>query len=260
MIGILGIFGGPKAWMRDLAWAASVSLLLACIGPFGSFEALHFAQRVSLCLAIGLSSAIVFSPGTRAAMQLSDRFGLPVWFAVSASALVVSIPITGVVRIVERLLMGAAWPLPPLSTHYFFVLCIVLPLMGIRVALTRRWTATPMEAIPPPMPRGASRLACRLPPKLRGDIIALQAEDHYVRVHTTAGSTLLLMRIADAIDELDNAEGLKVHRSWWVARAAVSGMIRDGRRMRLELPNGLNVPVTREMVPHIRRSGWLQNA
>ena len=256
----MGIIGTPKAWTRDLAWASSVSLLLACIGPFGSFEALPFVPRASLCLAIGLTSALVFSPGVRAAMQLGDRFGLPVWLAVPVMALVASIPITGIVRVVEVRLMSPAWSAPPLPTHYFFVLCIVLPLMGVRVALLLRRTAPHAAAPPLPTPTGASRLACRLPRELRGDILALQAEDHYVRVHTTAGSTLLLMRIADAIDELDNAEGLKVHRSWWVARAAVCGMIREGRRLRLELSNGLSAPVTREMVPSIRRSGWLENA
>ena len=246
--------------MRDLAWASSVGLLLACIAPFGSFEALHFVQRAFLCLAIAWSSTAIFGPGTRAAMQLNDRFGGPVWLAVLASALVLSVPITAITWIVERLVIGAAWSSPPWYDLFFFVLCIVLPLMAIRFALRERQPASLLAVIPPPTPMGASRLAGRLPLKQRGLIVALQAEDHYVRVHTAAGSTLLLMRIGDAIDELDNAEGLKVHRSWWVARAAVCGIISDGRRMRLELSNGLIAPVTREMIPQIRRLGWIRDA
>ena len=51
--------------------------------------------------------------------------------------------------------------------------------------------------------------------------IALQGEDHYVRIHTALGSELVLMRLGDAIQELDGLEGERVHRSWWVARRAV---------------------------------------
>ena len=33
--------------------------------------------------------------------------------------------------------------------------------------------------------------------------LALEAEDHYVRVHTLHGSALILMRLADAVTVLD---------------------------------------------------------
>ena len=62
----------------------------------------------------------------------------------------------------------------------------------------------------------------RLPPKLKGAVIyAVSAEDHYLRLHTSKGSDLILMRMGDAITELDGLEGAQTHRSWWVARDAV---------------------------------------
>lgn len=46
-------------------------------------------------------------------------------------------------------------------------------------------------------------------------------EDRYLRIHTDGGSDLILMRLRDAVGELAGADGLQVHRSFWVARAAV---------------------------------------
>ena len=43
----------------------------------------------------------------------------------------------------------------------------------------------------------------------------LKMADHYVEAFTTAGSTLVLMRFADAVSELEGADGLRVHRSYW---------------------------------------------
>ena len=62
----------------------------------------------------------------------------------------------------------------------------------------------------------------RLPLRLRGATIrAVQAEDHYLRLHTDRGSDLILMRLSDAVSELEGLEGARTHRSWWVAREAV---------------------------------------
>jgi DNA-binding LytR/AlgR family response regulator len=67
---------------------------------------------------------------------------------------------------------------------------------------------------------------------------------------------LLLMRLQDAIAELDGLEGMQVHRSWWVARAAVSAIRRDDRSLRIVLENGMEVPVSRSCAPALRRAAW----
>ena len=46
------------------------------------------------------------------------------------------------------------------------------------------------------------------------------------RRFTTAGSTLVLMRFADAVAALEGAGGLRVHRSYWVAKKHVTGTVR----------------------------------
>jgi hypothetical protein len=49
----------------------------------------------------------------------------------------------------------------------------------------------------------------------------------------------------------------RVHRSWWVARAAIAGPLRRERATLLQLSNGLEVPVARDSVALLRSRGWL---
>ncbi len=93
-------------------------------------------------------------------------------------------------------------------------------------------------------------------PSLLGDVLALQMEDHYVRVHREGGSELLLMPLGRAIERVQSS-GLRTHRSWWVARHAVRAVEGDARSMRLRLSNGLVAPVARSAVTHLKSAGWL---
>jgi hypothetical protein len=90
------------------------------------------------------------------------------------------------------------------------------------------------------------RLAGRLPANLRGgEIWALEAEEHYTKIHTSKGNTLLLMRFSDAIGEMDPQPGLQVHRSFWVSRKAVERVARVDKRWVVQLRGGLEIPVSR---------------
>jgi DNA-binding LytR/AlgR family response regulator len=102
--------------------------------------------------------------------------------------------------------------------------------------------ATGAEAIPAAFP---SAFLGRLPPAIGRDIIALETEDHYLRVHALGGSALILMRMADAIALLDPRLGAQVHRRWWVAQAAVAGVRTEGQKLSLCLVNETLVPVGR---------------
>jgi DNA-binding LytR/AlgR family response regulator len=98
------------------------------------------------------------------------------------------------------------------------------------------------EAIPAAFP---SALLSRLPPEIGSDIIALETEDHYLRVHAAGGSALILMRMADAVALLDPRLGAQVHRRWWVAQAAVEGVRTEGQKLTLRLIDEKLVPVGR---------------
>ena len=128
------------------------------------------------------------------------------------------------------------------------------------------WTEALPERVPPDVPgdRAASPLAAgpdtaalrskflrRLPAEAGQEIIYLKMSDHYVEVVTTTGRCTLLMRFADAISELAD-EGMRVHRSYWVALRHVDGWTKRNQRMFLCLTGGHLVPVSRTYLAQTR--------
>ena len=111
------------------------------------------------------------------------------------------------------------------------------------------------QALPP---RELNRFAERLPLPLRSfPVLALQAEDHYLRVYLADGqSTLILMRLSDAIAELPAEAGAQTHRSWWVAKDAVRGVGKGDGRATLSLAHAIEVPVSRSYYKALGDAGW----
>jgi hypothetical protein len=91
----------------------------------------------------------------------------------------------------------------------------------------------------------ASPLVERLPEEVRGAILSVSGSNHYVEVRTDKGQASVLLRFSDALRELDAVPGLQVHRSHWVADAAVDSVRRDGHRTFVVLTTGEELPVSR---------------
>nr|WP_301270752.1 MULTISPECIES: LytTR family DNA-binding domain-containing protein [unclassified Roseobacter] len=104
----------------------------------------------------------------------------------------------------------------------------------------RQTRSVPPDDEAPPAP-----LLDRLPLEKRGPLVALSVEDHYVRVRTTKGEEMVLMRLTDAIREVGATAGLQVHRSHWVALDAVRSARREGDRAILTMSHGGDIPVSR---------------
>lgn len=85
----------------------------------------------------------------------------------------------------------------------------------------------------------------RLSAEKRGALWALTAEQHYLRVYTNKGDDLILMRLSDALGELEQADGLQIHRSHWVARTGVERLEEEDKRLFVILKNGVRLPVSR---------------
>ena len=99
----------------------------------------------------------------------------------------------------------------------------------------------------------------KLPPAMGRDIVALHSEDHYVRVYTRLGDTLILATISDAIAKLEalGIAGQRVHRSWWIAIGAVARVETQGRRVTAILENGIEIPVSQTYRELARHAGAL---
>ena len=183
-------------------------------------------------------------------------------------AVLIALPLTVVVVMANIFFLGAT---SPGAIEFIVIGGVVLVvsalLTTINYAMARpALPATrPLEAVAPPSVEAATvgraeppALLSRLPMHLRqARLLALQAEDHYLRVHTDNGSALILLRMSDAMAELAGIEGKRVHRSWWVARDAIVDSSNEKGRTSLRLAVGLMVPVSRSSRPELARDGWL---
>lgn len=86
----------------------------------------------------------------------------------------------------------------------------------------------------------------KIQPYQSDSVLALEAQEHYVRIHTDNGGTLVLYRFGDAVHELSQVRpGLRVHRSHWVAEDAISAVVPSGKTYCLRLVDGRDVPVSK---------------
>ncbi len=235
-----------------LCWAA-LTVLFALSGPFGTYlrfsllrRAAYFAILIGVCVAWGVAA--------RALMQA--RFPTMSFAAASlivsgVSAIVLAEPILSFTIFMSG---GNGPHVPQLLELTGLIFIIGLVIASVRWALTYGFTTVVVADSPLDDPPAASalqdvvpvpRLMSRLGETAQGGILRLSARDHYVDVVTDKGSSQLLLRLSDAIAELDGVDGLRVHRSHWVAASAVVGQERKGDKRFLVLSDGARVPVSR---------------
>ncbi len=241
-----------RAWARNLGIAAAAGLFLAFSGAMGTDD-VSLAQRLLYWIPLMLIGALV---GHAVSVVISRFPGARsnVWVFGALLAVAIALPVTVVVWGYTSLMFGA-FAVAALPSLFSGVLVISAAMTGIMILANQpgRVTHATAGADGP----GAVRFTERLPAKLKGAVIyAVSAEDHYLRLHTSKGSDLILMRLADAISELEGLEGAQTHRSWWVAKDAVESSRRDGDRVTLTLKGGAEAPVSRPNIKPLRDAGW----
>jgi hypothetical protein len=91
----------------------------------------------------------------------------------------------------------------------------------------------------------ASSFLCDLTPRLEGPVLWAEAQEHYVKLTTTDESRMVLHRFSDILRKLSETDGIRVHRSHWVAFDAISETYKEGTNIRIRLKNGETVPISR---------------
>jgi hypothetical protein len=85
------------------------------------------------------------------------------------------------------------------------------------------------------------------------EVLHVQALDHYLEVNCKDQKLLVRGRMRDAIECLQSANGIQVHRSHWIAINQIKRLYRAGRDSKLLLVNGSVVPVARSRVARLRQ-------
>ena len=244
-----------RRWAIDLAMLVAIGLLMGFLGPFASERAPLVGRYVywMICMVGGGLIGIV-------ADELLSRRMAATWQRVVVVSVLMTPPVSLLVLTTEHLLMGGpfGW-----SGYLRLVLWQVWPiLLAVMVVRALVWRRSPARVetrtvIAPPLPEAEATFRRRLSAKRRGArLIAIEAHDHYLKVHTDAGAELITLRFADALDELARAHGWRVHRSWWVAADAVEAVRwrRGGGEIRLV--HDLMAPVSRTYAPVLKEAGW----
>ncbi len=229
-------------------------LVIGLSGPFGTFETL------SLILRIGYWAFIVVFTYTTAIFVVSFTGLLlpkpwPEMLIDGVSGAFAGPFITAIVFVINALTFSqadAANSVPSILILLIYCTAISITvsiLIGLlqgsaHVSENTRSTHSP--------------LLDRLPFDKRAPLVSLQAQDHYVRVTTEKGSELLLMRIADAVNEVGDTSGFQTHRSYWVAQDQISKSKQLGERGVLTLQDGSEIPVSRKYLQDLKSGGFFK--
>jgi len=243
-----GPYEDTAGWLRGLVITLSAAVFMSVVGAFGSAR-LTMIPRIAYWLGLMLVGWIWGAFVSRYFFRVL-AWPRQTWLRIVMASLALSIPYSVVVGYASVVAFGSHFELADIPQLVGSVTTVSVAMIAINVLVDRQ-SVTSASTEP-------AKFLERLPLKLRGgEVWAVEAEDHYLRLHTSKGQDLILMRLADAISELEGIEGAQVHRSWWVARDAIADARRGDGRATLTLKDGAEAPVSRTYARLLRERGWI---
>jgi hypothetical protein len=243
-----------RRWRRpalDLLLLVGLGLVMAALGPYRTLDVpdvVRTAYWLAAVICAGLFGILVDS-------ALGARIR-GFWLRIVTVSVLMTLPVTPFIYALNYYMLGLPhrpWLLPQLARQVFVV---SLLLMALRALAWRRLVET-RTIVVPPLPEAERAFRLRLTARRRAArLIALEAEDHYVRVHTDAGSELVSMRFSEAVEELALAHGYRLHRSWWVFADAIEAVRWNRGTGEARLAGGLTAPVSRSCAAALKQAGW----
>jgi hypothetical protein len=220
-----------------LSWIL-LTAVLAVSGPFDTYmrfpieeRALYWSVVVAGCLIWGITARVVVQ-----VMFARANYWVASLIVVTLSSLILAWPIHRFSLFMSGREVQYRPRLFEIAALIFFIGLFVA---SIRRVLTNDPAQLEVRRSTPP------RLLARLDPCLRGALIRMSGRDHYVDVVTDKGKAALLLRLSDALAEVENVDGIQVHRSHWVSVAAIERAEREKGRYVLVMSDGEKVPVSR---------------
>jgi len=251
----MGGAGGPepdRLRMLTGIWAA-VTFLAVIVGPFGTYDEMTLPRRAVYWAVVAGGGILI---GVTIRDQLYRRLPpLPPAAEVMVQALVVTAFLGPAIWLFSHLMRPAHGPMPPaLPAMLAMVFAVSIGIGMLRCMLRRISSPDEEETAPEP------RLLRRLPAERRGRLLRCEVSGHHTLIVTEAGQETLRLRFCDAVSELEDVDGLRVHRSHWVARDAVRGHGNVNGRLFLTLADGARVPVSRNYRRDVEESGLIDRA
>ena len=221
---------------------------LAAVGAFGSYVSMGLALRLlhfsGTSLAIGAMAFAV----SMALRRYVFKDAWPLWPTLVTA---VALAPAGALVVRSSLRLFAPHVLPYVSfgestVQVFIINLIVGTIVWALLRQTRTSEAGAPASAEPRLDGTPNTLRAKLPMTLRhASILALSAEDHYVRVRTDRGEALILINLADAIEALGTDAGVRIHRSHWIAREVAARLTPRMSRTGVRLDEATLLPISR---------------
>lgn len=240
---VASAFAAQPIWI----FIIGIALILTLTGPFGTYERLTIWQRATYWIPVVLTVFMV----VKLSHKLVDR--------VFPKASVLQWQLAAVVTF-STIFTPLVWSYSKLFSDQFDSLKSLFLMAGnvFGVALIFRFVLFFISRLKPVEPVQLPRLYQRLAEGAASPVSRLTVDDHYVEVHLQDGSSQrLLMRLADAVSEMDETPGFYTHRSHWVAADQVVAAFREKQREFLRLRDGAAVPVSRTYRETVQAAGFL---
>lgn len=240
---------------REFAILVGIGTFVAIINPYGATNDLPFWVGWMYWTGVIIYGSVV---GGVAAHWISKWMeGAPLFLIFLIITTATAALITPALVLIHYLLGDNELNWYELPMLYAMVWVISAALTGIGILLHTRDEALANGGNSSAHEKLAAFME-RLPlPYRNADLYAISSEDHYLRIHTSAGEHMMLERLANAVRDLEGADGLQTHRSWWVAAQGVKTATSSDGRISLELKSGTIAPVSRTYAKTVREAGWV---
>ena len=260
-----------RAEARKAAYFLVAGIILGTIAPYDSSNVPYVWVRYLYWISLGLLNSVISGPVAWLCLPYFARAGKPASLAFLVFCTLVSLVLFPVVIFAEIYLSSpnaltldytlrflsyvGGWDFVAWFGQVAVLTFVVMAAVTVANHLLTRRGVTEQSETPETAPPAHSRFFARVPNHLGRELVCLSMEDHYLRVVTTQGDTLLLLRMRDALAELEDYPGFQVHRSHWVAEDAIDAVKRDGRRHILQLKDAREIPVSRSYVEGLKERG-----
>lgn len=202
---------------RGRFWAGllGAGFVIGLTGPFGTYDALPTLVRTAYWLFIVTTTFWLGYLVSFAVATTAEGYGIGAPTSLGIGAAIASLPVTAWLAGFHMAIFATPFLTDALELlPYVAVICFAVSALSEAVAI--REVGEAPSRTPTPEPAWLDQL----PDHLGRDLILLHAEDHYVRAETELGQTLIRTTLQDAANDLGEY-GVRLHRSWWVARRAV---------------------------------------
>ncbi|MEJ8562815.1 LytTR family DNA-binding domain-containing protein [Yoonia sp. GPGPB17] len=209
-------------------------------GPFGTYDALAIPLRTAywvfaVTTTFWLGYLVCFAVTT-----VAERYGTHAIVSVGIGSFVAGIPVAVWLAGFHTVVFETPfWADVKGLLPYVIVICFAVAVL-FEAAQTGGIAPVPAAA-----PRPDPAWLDQLPHHLGRELLLLHAQDHYIRAETPLGETLIRATLQEATDDL-GAYGIRLHRSWWVARDAVKALRYRNGTPCVVLKDGRELPVGRK--------------